>query len=166
MSGVKPQLNSHIGMGRNTGITQQQLLETCSIIERYVNKSQANILRKLINESEVPVVESDMLVRISEIEVFAEYLEEYKSILKNEAAESVRIEPGVIAIFPMYEKEDTTQVRIIEIYNKINAYKLHLQTPHFQHYKTSTLKMVKSLNLMDMNNIDTETMLLIFEKLN
>lgn len=165
MSGVEPQLNSHIGIARNTGLTQQQLLETCSIIGRYVNKSQGNIFRKLIGEPEIPVVENDMLVRISEVKIFTEYLEEYKSILKEEAAESVRIEPGVIAIFPMYEQENPAQVRIVEIYANKEAYQFHLQTPHFQYYKTSTLKMVESLKLMDMNNIDTKNMLLIFEKL-
>lgn len=165
ISGVESQLNSHIGMGRNTGITQQQLLETCSIIERCVSRSQANIFRKLINEPVTPIIENDMLVRISEIEIFAEYLEEYKSILKDEAAESVRIEPRVIAIFPMYEQENPAQVKIVEIYANKEAYQFHLQTAHFQYYKTSTLKMIKSLKLKDMDNIDTKTMLLIFRKL-
>lgn len=165
MSGVESQLNSHIGIAKNTGITQQQLLETCSIIERYVNKFQANIFRNLIGEPGVLLEENDILVRISEIKILAEYLEEYKSILKEEAAESVRIESGVIAIFPMYEQDDPAQVRIVEIYANKEAYQLHLQTSHFQYYKTSTLKMVKSLKLIDMNSVDTKTMLLIFKKL-
>lgn len=112
-----------------------------------------------------PVSKSDMLVRISEIEVYAEYLEEYRAILQYEAAESVKVEPGVVAIFPMYIKDNPTQVRIIEIYANREAYQSHLKTPHFQYYKTSTLEMVKSLNLIDMDNIDKETMVLIFEKL-
>ncbi|NPE47844.1 antibiotic biosynthesis monooxygenase [Sphingobacterium sp. arapr2] len=106
-----------------------------------------------------------MMVRISEIEIQPEYLEEYKAILKEESAASVEVEPGVIAIFPMYQKEHPTQVRIIEIYANKAAYQSHLQTPHFQHYKTTTLDMVKSLKLVDMNGIDQETMLNIFSKL-
>ena len=107
-----------------------------------------------------------MIVRLSEIEIDPAYLEEYRSILKEEAAASVKLERGVIAIFPMYQKENETQVRIVEIYKDSAAYKSHLSTPHFQHYKTSTLKMVKSLKLVDMTGIDTVAMNAMFLKMN
>lgn len=106
-----------------------------------------------------------MMVRLSEIEIDPVYLEEYRSILKEEAAASVKLEPGVIAIFPMYQKENETQVRIVEIYKDSAAYKSHLSTPHFQHYKTSTLKMVKSLKLVDMTDFDTAAMRDMFLKM-
>jgi len=107
---------------------------------------------------------SPMLVRISEIEIFPEHLKEYTSILKTEAAASVKLEQGVVAIFPMFQKADSTKCRILEIYANQEAYQNHLKTPHFQHYKTSTVKMVKSLKLVDMNAVDAETMKLIFRK--
>ncbi|TKK67822.1 antibiotic biosynthesis monooxygenase [Ilyomonas limi] len=106
-----------------------------------------------------------MMIRISEIEIDSNYLEEYKAILKEESGASVKLEPGVIAIYPMYQKENPTQVRILEIYANREAYELHLKTPHFQTYKTTTLKMVKSLKLIDMEAIDVETMPDIFRKL-
>ena len=109
--------------------------------------------------------QKDMLVRISEIEIVPGYLEEYRAILKEESAASVKLEPGVIAIFPMFEKENPTKVRILEIYASREAYESHLKTPHFQKYKTSTLKMVKSLKLVDMEAIDAETMTEIFKKM-
>ena len=109
--------------------------------------------------------QKDMLVRISEIEIVPVYLDEYKAILKEESAASVKLEPGVIAIFPMFEKENPTQVRILEIYASREAYESHLKTPHFQRYKTTTLKMVKSLKLVDMEAIDAETMTEIFKKM-
>ncbi|MCC4920703.1 putative quinol monooxygenase [Flavobacterium chungbukense] len=107
----------------------------------------------------------DMMVRLSEIEVYPEYLSEYKAILKEESSASVKLEPGVLAIFPMYQKNDSTQVRIIEIYNDNNAYQSHLKTTHFQKYKITTLKMVKSLKLVDMNTIDPESMKMLFKKM-
>ena len=107
----------------------------------------------------------DMLVRIAEIEIDANYLEEYVSILKEEAEASVRLEPGVICIFPMFQKENPTRIRLLEIYADQDAYKAHLQTPHFKHYKTTTLNMVRSLELIDMEAIDAETMSAIFTKL-
>lgn len=109
---------------------------------------------------------NDMMIRISEIEIIPEYLEEYLAILKEESKASVELEPGVISIYPMYQKENPTEIRILEIYSNTKAYEAHLETPHFQHYKTTTLKMVKSLKLVDMNAIDGGAMPMIFKKIN
>ena len=49
-----------------------------------------------------------MMVRISEIEIDSNYLEEYNKILMEEAAASVKLEEGVIAIFPLYQVDDPT----------------------------------------------------------
>ena len=107
----------------------------------------------------------EMLVRISEIEIHPNYLEEYKTILKEEAEASVRLEAGVISIFPMYRKEKPTEIRILEIYATRAAYESHIKSPHFQKYKTMTLKMVKSLKLVDLEALDPETMTTIFHKI-
>lgn len=107
----------------------------------------------------------DMMVRISEIEIDSNYLSEYKVILQEESRASVQLETGVIAIYPMYQKEYPTQIRILEIYANRESYEAHLKTPHFQKYKASTLKMVKSLKLVDMDNIDSLTMSEIFRKM-
>jgi len=104
------------------------------------------------------------MFRMSEIDVHPQFLAEYKAILKEEAEASVRLEPGVIAIFPMFAKDDSTQVRILEIYADAEAYQSHLKTPHFQHYKVSTLKMVKSLRLVDMDVLDEAAMPMMFRK--
>lgn len=165
MPGVEPQLQAHLSMGKNTGITDDQLLELTTIIEKTAGKTQANVLRTAIGQPVAPIIEPDMLVRISEIEIIPEYLEEYKTILEKESSESVKLEAGVIAIYPMFQKENPAQIRIIEIYSNQKGYKAHLQTPHFQHYKTTTLKMVKSLKLVDMTALDPETMKLVFEKI-
>jgi quinol monooxygenase YgiN len=105
------------------------------------------------------------IIRISEIEVDSKMMTQYLDILKTEAAASVKLEPGVIAIFPMTQKESPTSVRILEIYASKTAYEAHLQTPHFKEYKSSTQAMVKSLRLIDMNEIDPDTMAKMFEKL-
>ncbi len=119
----------------------------------------------LMNYNAASAQQKDMMVRISEIEIIPEFLDEYKAILKEEAAASVKLEPGVISIFPMYQKENPTQIRILEIYASRQAYETHIKTPHFQRYKTMTLKMVKSLKLVDMEAIDAETMTKIFKKI-
>ena len=115
--------------------------------------------------SNVSAQSKEMMIRISEIEIDSNYLNEYNTILKEESRASVQLEPGVIAIYPMYQKANPTHIRILEIYANREAYEAHLKTSHFQKYKTTTLKMVKSLKLVDMNNIDSETMAHIFRKI-
>ena len=110
------------------------------------------------------VGKGEMMVRIAELEIDPNAIDEYLNILKVEAEASVRLEPGVICIYPMYQKENPTQIRLLEIYANKEAYESHLQTPHFKKYKTSTMAMVKDLKLIDMNPIDPETMSMIFSK--
>lgn len=164
MDGVHSQLQSHVKMGMNTGLTQSQLSEVARLIEQFIGQTQANILRKAIGMPETPDQESSLMVRISEIEILSDYLDEYKAILQEESVASVTKEPGVIAIFPMAMKAEPTQIRIVEIYATKAAYESHVKTPHFQQYKTSTLKMVKTLKLVDMNTLDEATMQAIFKK--
>ncbi|WP_128331256.1 putative quinol monooxygenase [Apibacter sp. HY039] len=104
------------------------------------------------------------ILRISELEIYPEYLSQYKIILKEESAASVKLEKGVISIFPLYMKEDSTQFRILEIYANKAEYEKHLKTEHFIKYKTSTLKMVKSLKLVDMYALDETMMNILFKK--
>ncbi|RNL53463.1 antibiotic biosynthesis monooxygenase [Pedobacter jejuensis] len=165
MEGVESQLQSHIKMGKNTGISDAELKEVSIIIQQIVSTTQANTLLRNIAQPILPIIKPDMMIRISEIEIVPEHLEAYKSILKEESGASIAKEPGVIAIFPMFQKEYPTQVRIVEIYANKAAYEQHLQTPHFKEYKTSTLKMVKDLKLIDMESLDKETMRSIFRKL-
>lgn len=106
-----------------------------------------------------------MLVRISEIEIFPQHLQEYQRILNEEAEASLRLEPGVLCIFPSAQKDDPTQIRILEIYANREAYESHIKSAHFQKYKTSTLEMVKSLRLVDMQAMDAKAMPLIFKKM-
>ena len=76
-----------------------------------------------------------MIVRISEIEVYREYLDEYLDYAKEVAKISVEQEKDVISIYPMSVIKDNTQIRILEIYRNQEAYKNHINSPHFKKYK-------------------------------
>ncbi|MGX1642229.1 antibiotic biosynthesis monooxygenase family protein [Sphingobacterium sp.] len=106
------------------------------------------------------------LIRIAEIEVIPEYWEEYKEIVLYGARESVEKEEGVISIFPMEIQAEKHKIRILEIYRDQKAYEDHIKSKHFQHYKTSTLKMIKDLKLVDMNALDVGLIKKIFIKEN
>lgn len=119
--------------------------------------------KKNLTTSILPV--EQMMIRIAAIEIEPHHLQEYLNILQVEATASVKLESGVLAIYPMYEKENPTSIKIVEIYANELAYQAHLKTPHFLHYKTSTKKMVKSLELIDMVAIDHASMSQIFKKM-
>ena len=105
-----------------------------------------------------------MIVRLAEIEVYPEHLQEYLKFANEVDRLSVELEPGVVCLFPMQSAEDSTQIRILEIYASEEAYQSHIKTEHFLKYKQGTLHMVKSLKLPTMQPLDPETMKLIFKK--
>ena len=107
---------------------------------------------------------ANMIVRIAEIEVYPQYLEEYLAFANEVDRLSVEREPGVICLYPMQSAEDSCQIRILEIYASEEAYQQHLKTDHFQKYTKGTLHMVKDLKLPTMKPLDPETMKLIFKK--
>lgn len=88
------------------------------------------------------------MVRLAKLVIDSAQLENYKAALKEEIETSVRIEPGVLTLYAVYEKDNPTHITILEIYADSTAYKSHLQTPHFIKYKTGTKNMVKSLELV------------------
>ncbi len=111
-----------------------------------------------------PKAEIDMLVRISEIEVYPEYLNEYIKFAKEVAETSVKNESGVVAIYPMMQIGNNRKIRILEIYKNRQSYEKHIASPHFKKYKEGTLHMVKSLELVDMRQISSEIFEKIFKK--
>jgi predicted TIM-barrel fold metal-dependent hydrolase/quinol monooxygenase YgiN len=106
----------------------------------------------------------NMIVRIAEIEVYPQYLGEYLAAAAEIQQKSLVEEPGVVCLFPSQMKEDSCQIRILEIYASQEAYQHHIQTAHFQKYKQGTLHMVKSLKLNDLKPLAPETVNQIFKR--
>ena len=115
-------------------------------------------------ETVTPVNDKTMIVRLAEIEVYPEHLQEYLKFAGEVDRLSMEREPGVVCLFPMQSAEDSTHIRILEIYASEEAYQSHIKTEHFLKYKQGTLHMVKSLRLPTMQPLDPETMNLIFSK--
>ncbi len=95
-------------------------------------------------------------VRIAKIVVDSAQVENYKAALKTHAEAAVSKEPGVITLYAVYDKDAPTQVTVFEIYASVDAYKSHIQTPHFIKYKNTVKDMVKSLVLTDVIPIALE----------
>ena len=92
---------------------------------------------------------ADGIVRLSKIEVHPQYLDEYMKYAIEVGEISIRTEPGVLTMYAVSEKDNPCMVTILETYASQKAYEKHIASAHFQKYKQGTLRMVKSLNLVD-----------------
>jgi quinol monooxygenase YgiN len=93
------------------------------------------------------------MVRIAEVEIDPAQLEHYKAELREEIEASIRQEPGVLTLYAVSLKENPSSIRILETYADVDAYKAHIESPHFKKYKTNTEAMVKSLKLIETDPI-------------
>lgn len=121
-------------------IFNANFLPTLSVVA-FLMLSPSGIAKAENNEQQI--------VRLSKLEIVPEKLEQYKAALKEEIEESMRIEPGVLTLYAVFEKRAPNKLTILEIYKDRQAYESHIKTPHFLKYKTGTLEMVKSLELVD-----------------
>ena len=88
-------------------------------------------------------------VRVAQIEIDPAQLESYKAIAKEQIETAIRVEPGVLTLYAVAERHNPTRVVVFEIYADLEAYRTHIETPHFKKYKADTQDMVKSLKLVD-----------------
>ena len=91
----------------------------------------------------------DGIVRLSKIEVYPQFLDEYMKYVTEVGEVSLRTEPGVLTMYAVGEKANPCKVTILETYASRQAYDRHIASAHFQKYKQGTLHMVKSLELSD-----------------
>jgi|SRR3954447_14193339 quinol monooxygenase YgiN len=92
-------------------------------------------------------------IQIAEIVVDPAQLDSYKSAVAEQIQTAIRLEPGVLALYSVSNKDDPTQVTVFEIYRDREAYLAHLQAPHFLKYKAAVEKMVKSLKLIPVDPV-------------
>ena len=95
------------------------------------------------------VQNKNQMVRLAKLVIDSTQLENYNALLKEEIEASVRVEPGVLTLYAVAEKNNPTHITILEIYADTVAYKSHLLTPHFIKYKNGTKDMVESLELVE-----------------
>lgn len=146
---AESQLQSHYHGNINVGNTPETI--TAAVIQclPYIGFPAAIKALRIIKQEYARTTPENNLVRLSKITVDPDRLDDYNAFLKEEIEASMRLEPGVLALYATAEKETPHKVTILEIYADREAYEKHLETPHFQKYKQGTLKMVKKLELVD-----------------
>ena len=93
--------------------------------------------------------EKNQVVRLAKLQIDTAQVENFRAALKEGIETAVRVEPGVLTLYAVYERNNPTRVTVFEIYANEQAYKSHLETTHFKKYKSTTKEMVRSLELTD-----------------
>ena len=88
-------------------------------------------------------------VRIAELEIDPAQLESYKAAVKEEMETSVRVEPGVLAIYAVAEAGNPSRLSFFEMYADEAAYRAHIESAHFKKYYETTKGMITSRRLID-----------------
>jgi quinol monooxygenase YgiN len=114
-------------------------------------------LMTLFSSANVSGQQSGLVVRMAKLQIDSAQFENYKAALKEHAETAVRVEPGVLTLYAVYEKNNPTHVTVFEIYASQEAYQAHIKTAHFLKYKSTTKDMVKSLELVETVPIALET---------
>ena len=121
----------------------------------YSYLATGEIIGKCLNLDKQPSIcakepmATDGIVRLSKIEVYQQYLDEYIRYVTEVGEISLRTEPGVLTMYAVAEKENPCKITILETYASKEAYDKHIASAHFRKYKQGTLHMVKSLELTD-----------------
>jgi len=108
----------------------------------------ASILAVSVPGSAVADDMERLYLQEAEIEIDPAQLEDYKAAVSEQIEAATRVEPGVLALYAVSEKDNPARVRVFEIYRDVDAYRAHLETVHFKKYKATTEKLVKSLKLV------------------
>ena len=147
---AESQLKSHYHGNINVGNKPETLAAAVVQCLPYIGFPAAiKALRIIKQEYAKPSTDGDNLVLLSRITVDPAMLDAYNDYLKEEIEASMQLEPGVLALYAVAEKDAPNNITILEIYADRAAYESHLKTTHFQKYKQGTLDMVKNLELID-----------------
>ena len=112
------------------------------------------LLASLIMSTHITASAQDnRVIRVARIVIDSAQLENYKAALKEGIETAVKVEPGVLMLQAVSDREHPTHVTVFEIYADAAAYKSHIETPHFKKYKNTVKNMVKSLELTDVDPV-------------
>ncbi|MEO8488197.1 putative quinol monooxygenase [Pseudomonas sp.] len=97
------------------------------------------------------------LIRVAQIQVNPEQLEQYRDASRRIVEDSVAQEPGVLAFYALERRDVRGGFFVVEIYRDDEAYQAHLETQSFRHYKAAVEGIVQSLELIDIDVVALAT---------
>lgn len=103
----------------------------------------ADAAKTIADAAEAPIV------RMAQLQIKPDCLAAFREAVKEEMQDALRLEPGVLAIYAVADKNDPTRLTFFEIYASEDTYQLHRQTPHFKKYLDITKNMVLDKTLIE-----------------
>lgn len=107
------------------------------------------MLSLIVMSHEIMAQKNDNYQRLVKIVVDSTQLDVYKIALKEGIETALREEVGVLSYQIYAEKAYPNHLTLFETYASVEAYNLHIQTPHFKKYKATVANMVQSLDIVD-----------------
>ncbi|RVR13186.1 putative quinol monooxygenase [Sinorhizobium meliloti] len=89
------------------------------------------------------------VIRIAELVIDPAQMAAYSAAVKEEMEESIRVEPGVVALYAVSIKGRPNHLRFFEMYADQAAYESHRTSPHFKKYVEVTKHMIRSRELFE-----------------
>jgi len=93
--------------------------------------------------------QNGVVVRLAQLEVDPARLGAYTGAVTEEMEAAVRLEPGVLAIYAVAEKNNPARLHFFEIYADEAAYATHRESPHFKKYLAVTQPMIRDRKLIE-----------------
>ena len=94
-------------------------------------------------EAAVPVA------RIARLDIGPAQVERYTAAVRAEIKASVCLEPGVLAIYAVAEKDRPSRFRFFEVHADAAAYAAHVASAHFRTHADATKDMIMSKRLIE-----------------
>ena len=88
-------------------------------------------------------------VRIAHLTIKPGQLEAFMAAVREEMRDALRLEPGVVAIYAVADKNDPNKIMFFEMYVDEASYQIHRETPHFIKYFETTKDMIADRVLME-----------------
>src|SRR5208337_4359286 len=95
----------------------------------------ASVLVSVLSGRAVSQEMQGQYVQVAEIEIDPSQLEDYKAAVREQIEAAIRLEPGVLVLYAVSEKDNPARVKVFEVYLDTDAYRSHLESGHFKKYK-------------------------------
>lgn len=95
----------------------------------------------------------DFFIRLIKIKIDSTKIERFNRLAKTVMAPGIQKEQGVLMMYAVAEKNEPTNISVLEVYADAEAYENHLKTSHFIKYKTDSKPMIRSFDLIDVKPI-------------
>ena len=100
-------------------------------------------------ESAAPAGQAMPLVRMAYIELKPEMRDAFLAAVTENMRESLKKEPGVLALYCVAAKDNPNKLTFFEMYADDAAYEVHRTMPHFRKYIETTKDMAVSKELVE-----------------